>query len=1228
VSGDALFVGAPYKNNGGTNRGSIFKFTRSGSTWTQSDELTSSTDNYYFGFSCHTDGTRLIVGAPGVKSSGFGGRAYVYTLANFPTEEDNFIGSSTSTGDEFGYSVSIDGSTCAVGAEYGDGLGTKQGEWYAFTESGGVWTQESGPNTSQTVSRGGAVGFSIAVKGDTIAVGHKNSDWSAFPDGGQVDVWNRSGVTWSRTQQLKASDASSSDAFGDCVLLIDESTLYIGALGCGTQAGGALYKFELNGSWTETDQRFWSTALAGNGWCTSIAESGGILVAGGSNIAGTTYGGHKIYDVGPFTTPILECLHPPEEESSKLNLGTMDTSISAIDLVLEDIPDTDGNSYFGKLFAPGRWDTGVAKPTVNATGYNQYIRCNDTTISLKSAVGMWAAPGVGHIGGEVFSFTGIAVNDLTGVQKGLYSCTEKGGYWGQSYKQAYQGGETSPYVSEYAYGWGGRRIALYITCIDPTTGIPYEEGQEELLWIGRIATDELTIVQEGPTSRWRLACVPLLAELQQRKLATDMPEAKLGPYINLQGEKGRKFVIHEWDEAGTWEAVGAAEVAKGVYTLEELLTAMTTALNGASWTNQDGSHYSNIIWHVGYAPGNKGVQIGADLRTGGGSQPDWRRFVIDADSPGTAGLESDFCHALNALGFDGWSEHEFEIPADGSNKPRWGYVQSDGPAFQAYHPLVPSHNGFRLYIESDAEDKDPFWPVTGGLANGQGDGTFDLGHVRIRDSVLDKVNDISGHYYVRYDDLDVATANKHYLNIAHILNLDYRNADLAIDAYVGSKLGEASAPALIQQVYVPFYTDGATYPRGPFEMMLYPLLSTGTPTYNHATYDQLPLALSLGVQASLVDIQSFLQADVEWMARGGDLAQRVLWPIEPGTSWIELMRAEAQLSGYVLRWKNGQIGLVNVLAPDTDGYDVTLDASVGAKPVQWPDLFMEMETVVNQYRIKSEHPISDDYPQTEFIFSDTISRDGYQVTKEVEVKHNGVELRDDGATMRDIFASGLIGRPLRFISPTCEVSLDRTMIRRVEVGDVVLCENARIMDPQGSGVFGVSVLATVLDRWWNYGAWRGNAALLLHSQYQSYGVPPAPSALVDIDASNGGWDNVNKRLTLKALHYGESGDPDDGAAFSDNDVLLIIERAPTNPDSPQSWQVTVDGVYEVDGAQLLTLDAGTTLTGWDSDKEYIVTFADWTNVQASQQTDGTWQADVDSELLDSGSGNDSPQRWG
>ena len=106
-------------------------------------------------------------------------RAYVFVKpvggwADSLYEETKLTASDGSNQDDFGTSVSISGDTIVVGAT-GDGGGSA----YVFVKPGGGWSVSSKENAKLTASDGAGsdyFGYSVAVSGDTIAVGAYRDD--------------------------------------------------------------------------------------------------------------------------------------------------------------------------------------------------------------------------------------------------------------------------------------------------------------------------------------------------------------------------------------------------------------------------------------------------------------------------------------------------------------------------------------------------------------------------------------------------------------------------------------------------------------------------------------------------------------------------------------------------------------------------------------------------------------------------------------------------------------------------------------------------------------------------------------------------------------------------------------------------------------------------------------------------------------------------------------------
>ncbi len=126
------------------------------------------------------------------------------------------------------------------------------------------------------------MGRSVAISGDWAAAGAPYA--SDIVDGsGAVYIFHRIGTTWVETQRLKASDPSSSGTFGTSVAM-GGNTLAIGAPGDSPQGvsfAGSVYVFNLVGStWTQTAKLSSQPIHANDGFGQPVAISGDrILIA-------------------------------------------------------------------------------------------------------------------------------------------------------------------------------------------------------------------------------------------------------------------------------------------------------------------------------------------------------------------------------------------------------------------------------------------------------------------------------------------------------------------------------------------------------------------------------------------------------------------------------------------------------------------------------------------------------------------------------------------------------------------------------------------------------------------------------------------------------------------------------------------------------------------------------------------------------------------------------------
>ncbi len=298
LDGDTLVVGAygdMLDSNDGQH-GSVYVFTRSGSTWTEQQKLVAGAgaNSLWFGHAVALDGDTLVVGAYGdtIGSNPWQGSVYVFTRSGSTwTQQQRLIADDGQASDHFGWSVAVDGDTLLVGAMY-DYANAGQGSAYVFTRSGSTWTQQP-KLIAGDGEAGDHFGWSVALDGDTLLVGAPEDNIDVNADQGSAYVFTRSRATWTQQQKLFADDGKASDHFGRAVAL-DGDTLVVGAkdddFGANLDRGSA-YVFTSNGAFWALQQKLSAGdgAFADEfGW--SVALDGDTLLVGASekNIGANT----------------------------------------------------------------------------------------------------------------------------------------------------------------------------------------------------------------------------------------------------------------------------------------------------------------------------------------------------------------------------------------------------------------------------------------------------------------------------------------------------------------------------------------------------------------------------------------------------------------------------------------------------------------------------------------------------------------------------------------------------------------------------------------------------------------------------------------------------------------------------------------------------------------------------------------------------------------------------
>jgi hypothetical protein len=232
IDGDSIIVGAPEWDQGSNyNVGSVYIFTRSGTTWSQQQRI-NPTSQYgdEAGSGVGISGDTIVIGGDEAGASQYAntGRAWVYVRSGTSWSfQSTLIPSDVSTtpnnATKFGKSVAIDEDTIVVGAWENDTV-------YVFTRSGTTWTEEQ--KIKPGYGSGEDFGWSVAIDGDDIIIGVREYDTSGFVHDGGANIYQRSGTTWSSESFLTSSDKQNSGKFGYSVA-ISGSTVIVAASGEG-----------------------------------------------------------------------------------------------------------------------------------------------------------------------------------------------------------------------------------------------------------------------------------------------------------------------------------------------------------------------------------------------------------------------------------------------------------------------------------------------------------------------------------------------------------------------------------------------------------------------------------------------------------------------------------------------------------------------------------------------------------------------------------------------------------------------------------------------------------------------------------------------------------------------------------------------------------------------------------------------------------------------------------
>ncbi len=269
--GNTALIGSP-ADDVGTNadQGSAYIFTRNGTIWTQQTSLVAPDggEGDSFGYAVALEGNTALIGAAfdDVGSHVDQGSVYVFTRSGTSWSlQQNFTAADGAAGDRFGYAVALSGEIALIGAPVADiGGNEDQGAAYTFTRNGAAWSEEA-----KLTAADGAIsdlfGRAVALDGHVALVGVTLDDVDGNTDAGSARLFTRGGGNWTERGALAAADGATDDWFGVGVALTGDTAL-VGAFYDDTGAmvdQGSAYFYEIVNVVTLLQEDFDAVTLPG-----------------------------------------------------------------------------------------------------------------------------------------------------------------------------------------------------------------------------------------------------------------------------------------------------------------------------------------------------------------------------------------------------------------------------------------------------------------------------------------------------------------------------------------------------------------------------------------------------------------------------------------------------------------------------------------------------------------------------------------------------------------------------------------------------------------------------------------------------------------------------------------------------------------------------------------------------------------------------------------------------
>jgi hypothetical protein len=272
VAGNRALVGAPATGETG---GAVAVYERSDGEWTRETRLTPPDESSEeFGYDVSLSGSSAVVGARGTDRAGAtdAGAACVYEdTADGWTHRATLAPGDAAAYDYAGGSVALGEDRALLGSFLADGPATDAGSASVFERADGAWAEQA-TLTAPDAAAGDRFGNAVALDAGRALVGAvgRGGGPDAAADSGGAYVFQRGGGEWAHETTLTAPTEDPDAGFGVAVALADEQAL-VGAFSANGTGPGRAMLFERNGEWGQRTTLRPADGAAGDGFGSSVA---------------------------------------------------------------------------------------------------------------------------------------------------------------------------------------------------------------------------------------------------------------------------------------------------------------------------------------------------------------------------------------------------------------------------------------------------------------------------------------------------------------------------------------------------------------------------------------------------------------------------------------------------------------------------------------------------------------------------------------------------------------------------------------------------------------------------------------------------------------------------------------------------------------------------------------------------------------------------------------------